>query len=190
MARPDDQPPRAAGFIDRGMDFRSPPPTGPPNRLLLRPPFPPAADRCALTGVASSNSAGGGPPAPARRVNTPAQTPLRAQRTKRLYRGRTTATRLQHLHDPREHPPDGPPRHPARGRRQQRLEPGTLGGEQPELIAQRLFPPRQREQHTLLAKKTPFMSPDPRAPSPAAARCAVRSKFSPDLGYPWDQRHA
>ena len=49
MARADNQPPGAAGLIDRGMDFRGSPPTGAPNRLLLRPPFPPPADRCALT---------------------------------------------------------------------------------------------------------------------------------------------
>ena len=85
MARADDQPPRAAVLIDRGMDFSRAPAPRPSDRLLLRPPFPPAADRCALTGVASSSSATGGPPASDSRANTPSQTPLRAQRTNRLY---------------------------------------------------------------------------------------------------------
>lgn len=49
MPRPDNQPPGAAVFIDRRMDFGRPPATGPPDCLVLRPPFPPAADRCALT---------------------------------------------------------------------------------------------------------------------------------------------
>ena len=86
-ARAEDQPPGAPGLIDGGRDFGRSAPPRPPDHLLLRPPFPPAAARDALTGVASSSSAGGGPPTPARRVNTPSQTPFRAQRTNRLYRG-------------------------------------------------------------------------------------------------------
>ena len=49
MPRPDNQPPGAPLLIDRRMDFGGPPSTRPPDCLLRRPPFPPAADRCALT---------------------------------------------------------------------------------------------------------------------------------------------
>ena len=85
MARAEDQPPGAPGLIDGGMDFGRSAAPRPPDRLLVRPPFPPAADRCALTGVESSISATGGPPALDSRANIPSQTPLRAQRTNRLY---------------------------------------------------------------------------------------------------------
>ena len=70
MAQADNQPPGAAGLIDRCMDFRGPP----------------AADRCALTWVASSMSTTGGRLAAANSANTRSQTPFRAQRTNRLYR--------------------------------------------------------------------------------------------------------
>ena len=85
MAGTDEQPSRATGPIDGGMEFGGPAPAGPPDRLLLRPPFPPAADRCALTGVESNISTTGGPSAAANSVNTRSHTPWRAQRTNRLY---------------------------------------------------------------------------------------------------------
>ena len=52
--------------------------------LNLRPPFPPVAERCALTWVESSSTSAGGPPAADRAWNTSYQTPLAAQRTNRL----------------------------------------------------------------------------------------------------------
>ena len=85
MARADNPPPGAPGLVNRRMGFGGPSPTRPADRLLVRPPFPPAADRCALTGGESSSSATGGPPALDSRANIPSQTPLRAQRTNRLY---------------------------------------------------------------------------------------------------------
>ena len=84
MAGPDEQPPGAARPIDRGVEFGGAAPTRAPNRLLLRPLFPPTADRWALTGVESNISTMGGPPAAANSLNTCSHTPLRAQRTNRL----------------------------------------------------------------------------------------------------------
>ena len=54
--------------------------------LVVRRPFPPAAERCPWTGVESSSRARGGPPAAASSANTWSQPPLCAQRTNRLYR--------------------------------------------------------------------------------------------------------
>ena len=65
-------------------DLRRPPAARTPDGLELGPPFPPAAERCAFTCVASSINAAGGPPASASCVNMSSHTPLRAQRTKRL----------------------------------------------------------------------------------------------------------
>ena len=59
-------------------DFGRAAPPGPPDGLLERPPFPPAAERCTWTGVESSSRAIGGPPAAASSANTWSQTPLRA----------------------------------------------------------------------------------------------------------------
>ncbi len=85
MARAENQPPGATELVDRRMDFGGPPAPRAADGLLVRPPFPPAADRWALTGVESSSSATGGPPASDSLANIPSQTPLRAQRTNRLY---------------------------------------------------------------------------------------------------------
>ena len=85
MPRADEQPTGAPSRIDGGMEFGRAAPPRPANGLVMRPPFPPAADRCTLTGVESSSSATGGPPAAASSANTWSQTPLRAQRTNRLY---------------------------------------------------------------------------------------------------------
>ena len=54
------------------------------DRLEVRPPFPPAADRCAFTCVLSISTSAGGPTAAASASNTSRQTPLAAQRTLRL----------------------------------------------------------------------------------------------------------
>ena len=52
--------------------------------LGLLPPLPPEAQRCALTAELSIRTWAGGPPALASVSNSPTQTPLAAQRTKRL----------------------------------------------------------------------------------------------------------
>src|SRR5262245_40791885 len=54
------------------------------NSLLLLPPFPPAAERCAFTCVESIICVSVDRPFPARSRNRFSQTPRRAQRTKRL----------------------------------------------------------------------------------------------------------
>ena len=91
LARCQQEGERSALAIGDGMDpfdkLRTglalrPPPAG-PDRLVLRPPFPPAAERCAFTCVLSISTSVGGPPAAANVSNT-RQTPLAAQRTLRL----------------------------------------------------------------------------------------------------------
>ncbi|KQT83729.1 hypothetical protein ASG51_16465 [Methylobacterium sp. Leaf465] len=52
--------------------------------LVLLPPLPPAAQRWAFTAVESISTWEGGPPAWDSVSNNPTQTPLAAQRTKRL----------------------------------------------------------------------------------------------------------
>ena len=54
------------------------------DRLVLRPPFPPPAERCAFTCVLSIRTTVGGPLAAANVSNTSRQTPLAAERTLRL----------------------------------------------------------------------------------------------------------
>ena len=55
------------------------------DRLGVRPPFPPAAERCAFTCVLSMSTSAGGPPAAASASNTSRQTPFPDQRLCRLY---------------------------------------------------------------------------------------------------------
>lgn len=75
---------RATKAVCCSVDFRRTPTARAPYGLGFGPPFPPAAERCALTWELSSRSSAGGPPAAASARNTSAQTPLAAQRTKRL----------------------------------------------------------------------------------------------------------
>ena len=84
MARTEEPPAGAAGRIDGRVDLGRAPAPGAADGLVVRPPFPPAADRCALTEVESSSSASGGPSAAATSANTRSHTPLCAQRTNRL----------------------------------------------------------------------------------------------------------
>ena len=66
------------------VDFGIAPTPADADRLAMRPPFPPAAERCAFTCVLSISTSAGGPPAAASASNTSRQTPLAAQRTLRL----------------------------------------------------------------------------------------------------------
>ena len=54
------------------------------DRLEVRPPFPPAAERCAFTCVVSIKTSVGGPPSADSASKTARQTPFAAQRTLRL----------------------------------------------------------------------------------------------------------
>lgn len=60
------------------------PPRERPTAWLRSPPFPPAAQRCALTAELSISTSAGGPPALAKVWKISDHTPLAAQRTKRL----------------------------------------------------------------------------------------------------------
>lgn len=57
MAGTDDQPPWPALFVDGDVDLGGAPAARAPDGLGFGPPLPPAAERCALTWVASSISA-------------------------------------------------------------------------------------------------------------------------------------
>lgn len=74
----------ATGEVRQGMDFRGPAAPRTTDGLAALPPFPPAAQRWALTAELSINTCAGGPEAEARAWKTPVHTPLAAQRTKRL----------------------------------------------------------------------------------------------------------
>ena len=66
------------------VDLRVAPSARAANSLLLLPPFPPAAERCALTCVESIICVSVDRPFPASSRNRFSQMPRRAQRTKRL----------------------------------------------------------------------------------------------------------
>ena len=57
---------RPAETIGQGVDLGGPSTAGSPYRLAQLPPFPPAAQRCALTAVESIKTCAGGPPAEAK----------------------------------------------------------------------------------------------------------------------------
>ena len=70
--------------IRKGVDLRVAPSARAANSLLLLPPFPPEAERCALTCVESIICVSTERPFPASSRNRFSQMPRRAQRTKRL----------------------------------------------------------------------------------------------------------
>ena len=70
--------------VGDGMDLGVASASADADRLGARPPFPPAAERCAFTCVLSISTSAGGPPAAASVSNTARHTPLAAQRTLRL----------------------------------------------------------------------------------------------------------
>jgi len=74
-----------AEAVRQGMDFRGPAATRAANGLREFPPFPPEAQRCALTAEESIRTCAGGPPVAASAWKMSTQMPLAAQRTKRLY---------------------------------------------------------------------------------------------------------
>ena len=84
LARRQQEGERSALAVGDGMDLGVAPAPADPDRLGMRPPFPPAAERCAFTCVLSISTSAGGPPAAANVSNTSRQTPLAAQRTLRL----------------------------------------------------------------------------------------------------------
>ncbi len=75
---------RSSLAVGDGVNFGVAPAPADTDRLGARPPFPPAAERCAFTWVLSINTAAGGPPAAASVSNTSRHTPLAAHRTLRL----------------------------------------------------------------------------------------------------------
>jgi hypothetical protein len=75
---------RPTKAIGQGMDFRGSTATRAANGLLLFPPFPPEAQRCAFTAEESISTCAGGPPTAANAWNISDHTPLAAHRTKRL----------------------------------------------------------------------------------------------------------
>ena len=75
---------RSALAIGDGVDLGVASTPADPDRLAMRPPFPPAAERCAFTCELSISTSAGGPPAAARASNTPRQTPFAAQQILRL----------------------------------------------------------------------------------------------------------
>lgn len=71
---------RATSSRRNGMDLRVSASTADADRLFAGPPFPPAAERCALACVLSISTSAGGPPAAARASNTWRQRPFSDQR--------------------------------------------------------------------------------------------------------------
>ena len=84
LARCQQEGERPALVVGDGVDLGVATAPADPDRLEVRPPFPPAADRCAFTCVLSISTSAGGPPAAASVSNTVRHTPLAAQRTLRL----------------------------------------------------------------------------------------------------------
>lgn len=75
---------RAAEPVRQGVDLGAAPAAGAADGLRVFPPLPPEADRCAFTADESISTWAGGPPAVASVWKRSVQTPLAAQRTKRL----------------------------------------------------------------------------------------------------------
>jgi hypothetical protein len=75
---------QAAPSICECVDLRVAAASRAANSLLLLPPFPPDAERCALTCVESTICVSADRPLPANFRNSFSQTPRRAQRVKRL----------------------------------------------------------------------------------------------------------
>ena len=75
---------QAAPSIRECVDLRVAPSARAANSLFLLPPFPPDAERCALTWVESIICVAADRPLLASFLNRFSQTPRRAQRTKRL----------------------------------------------------------------------------------------------------------
>jgi len=69
---------RTTVSIGDGVDFGVATAPAAADRLEVRPPFPPAAERCALTCVLSISTSVGGPPSAASASKTARQTPLAA----------------------------------------------------------------------------------------------------------------
>jgi hypothetical protein len=104
------------------------------NSLLLLLPFPPAAERRALTSVESIICVSVDRPFPASRRNRLSQTPRRAQLTKRLY-GRTIApatTAFQYVHNAADDATVVRSFNPSHVRRQVRFDPLPLLIAQPK----------------------------------------------------------
>jgi hypothetical protein len=84
LARCQQEGERSSLSIGDGVDLGVATAPADADRLEVRPPFPPAAERCAFTCVLSINTSVGGPPSAASASNTARHTPLAAQRTLRL----------------------------------------------------------------------------------------------------------
>jgi hypothetical protein len=135
-----------AFFIGDRVDLGVPTTAADADRLGVRPPLPPAADRCAFTCVLSMSISTGGPPAAARASKTASQTPLlgpalvpvveclhRPEDRRRIL---PAAAGQQHVDDPADHPAVVHAGNPARLVRQQRLQPLPLLLAQPEFASQ------------------------------------------------------
>src|SRR6185436_10051513 len=85
VARREDQDPRAAQLIDKAVNLAVAPALGDANRLFRRPPFPPPAQRCALTCVLSRAIRSGGS------AGSAAADP--------------STSALEHMHDPAQNAP-------------------------------------------------------------------------------------
>ena len=70
--------------VGQSMDLRGPPAARSADGLLMFPPLPPDAHRCAFTAELSIRTCAGGPPAVASAWDMSTHRPLAAQRTKRL----------------------------------------------------------------------------------------------------------
>ena len=81
LARCQQEGERSALTVGNGMDLGVASAPADPDRLGLRPPFPPAAERCAFTCVLSISTSAGGPPAAANVSNTARHTPFAVHRT-------------------------------------------------------------------------------------------------------------
>src|SRR5579872_6690878 len=84
VARREDEDPRAAQLIDKAVNLAVAPALGYANRLFRRPPFPPPAQRCALTCVLSRAIRSGGSAGSAAASKMLCQIPCALQRLKRL----------------------------------------------------------------------------------------------------------
>ena len=150
LARCQQEGERSALAIGDGVDLGVASAPADADRLKSRPPFPPAAERCAFTCVLSISTPVDGPPAAASVSNTAHHTPLAALAHVAVVKGPgrpvdrrgvlPPAPRLEHVNDPADHPPVINLRHPARFVRQQRLQPRPLPVVQPELARHLALP--------------------------------------------------
>src|SRR5271165_5642554 len=151
-ARREDQDPRAAQLIDKAVNLAVAPALGDANRLFRRPPFPPPAQRCALTCVLSRAIRSGGSAGSAaaskmlcpNSLRTPAVEAIVDRLGRPIFR-RTidpSTSALEHMHDPAQNAPIVLRLHATAIAWNKRLNPRPLPVAKPKQVRPHLLAPR------------------------------------------------